>query len=79
LHYIIFNKMNRQEFETQLGLELPSSFETYTLETQELIVKYLNQLNPIERKAYIIGKNHLGTSFNVVKSNGFNEWKKKMR
>jgi len=37
----------------------------------------LKQLNSIERKAYSIGKEHLGTSFNVVKSNGFNEWKKK--
>ena len=33
-------------------------------------------LDAIEKKAYTIGKHHLGTSFNVVKSNGFVKWKK---
>jgi hypothetical protein len=37
-------------------------------------------LDTIERQAYTIGKKHLGSSFNVVKSNGFysfaQDWKK---
>lgn len=68
--------MNRQEIEVELGLELPSHFENYNEKTQEEIVKYLKQLDTIERKAYSIGKKHLGSSFNVVKSNGFVDWKK---
>ena len=69
--------MNREEIERDVGLKLPDNFERYTQDIQELIVEYLKQLNSIERKAYSIGKEHLRTSFNVVKSNGFNEWKKK--
>ena len=41
---------NRLEMEQTLGLELPSAFEKYSLETQELIVKYLTQLNPWVRR-----------------------------
>jgi hypothetical protein len=51
-------------------------FETYSHDLKELIVEYVQQLNPIEKKAYAIAKNHLKSSFNIVKSNGFNEWKK---
>lgn len=68
--------MNRQDIETELGLELPNNFENYDTTTQEQIVNYIKHLDKIERKAYTIGKKHLGTSFNVVKSNGFIDWKK---
>jgi hypothetical protein len=69
--------MNRQEVEIELGLELPNNFENYDGNTQESIVNYLKQLDTIERQAYTIGKSHLGSSFNVIKSNGFADWKKK--
>lgn len=69
--------MNRNDIEIELELELPNNFENYDAIVQELIVNYLKQLDPIERKAYTIGKSHLGSSFNIVKSNGFNDWKKK--
>ncbi len=68
--------MNRQDIETEIGIELPSNFEKYDEHTQQLIVDYLKQLDKIEMKAYSIGKIHLGSSFNVVKSNGFIDWKK---
>ena len=78
LKYIKLNilQMNFQEIETELGLELPNNFQNYTQEMQELIINYLKHLGTIERQAYTIGKRHLGTSFNVVKSNGFLNWKK---
>ena len=60
-----------------LDVELPDDFETYPNETKELVIAYLTQLNNIEKKAYTIGKSHLGTSFNLLRSNGFNDWKKK--
>ena len=66
--------MNRQVIETEIGLELPVTFEKYSLENQELVINYLKYLNIIERQAYSIGKSHLGTSFNVLKSNGFIDW-----
>ena len=38
--------------------------------------KYIDSLNEKERKAYEIAKSHLGSTFNLIKSNGFIEWKK---
>jgi hypothetical protein len=67
--------MSNQSLE--LGLELPDQFENYDSTTKQSIIQYLKQLNTIERKAYSIGKQHLGSSFNVVKSNGYINWKKK--
>jgi len=71
--------MNRPEIELELNLELPNNFEKYETANQELIINYLKSLNPIERQAYQIGIKHLGTSFNVLKSNGFNDWKKNQK
>jgi hypothetical protein len=71
--------MNRQEIELEIGLELPSTFEKYDLNIQDSIIKYLKHLDLIERKAYTIGKAHLGSSFNVLKSNGYVDWKKKQQ
>ena len=63
--------MNHQE------LELPNQFEKYEENIQILIKEYLLQLNSIEKKAYTIAKSHLGSSFNLVKSNGYINWKNK--
>ena len=68
--------MNRQEVELEIGLELPSAFENYDISTKESLISYLKHLDIIEKKAYTIGKQHLGTSFNILKSNGYNDWKK---
>jgi hypothetical protein len=68
--------MNREQIETELLLVLPNNFENYDIDIQTLIVKYLTQLDKIERQAYTIGKRHLGSSFNLIKSNGFIKWKK---
>jgi len=68
--------MNRQEIESEIGLELPVTFEKYSPEVQELVINYLKCLDKIERQAYTIGKSHLGSSFNVLKSNGFVDWTK---
>jgi hypothetical protein len=32
-------------------------------------------MNESQKKAYLIAKDHLGSSFNILKSNGFSEWK----
>jgi len=56
--------------------ELPCRFESYDVETQQSIIHYLEGLNEIQTKAYLIAKDHLGSSFNVVKSNGYIHWLK---
>ena len=39
--------------------------------------QYIAQLDEVQRKAMEIAKSHLGTSFNIKRSNGFIEWQKK--
>ena len=41
-----------------------------------LVEQYLQEMGPLEKQAYEIAKSHLGTSFNIIKSNGFIQWKK---
>ena len=38
--------------------------------------EYINQLTEKERKVLTIAKEHLGTSFNLLKSNGYKRWLK---
>ena len=57
-------------------IPLPINFENYDDDTQAAIIEYISHLSTIEKKAYKIAYNHLGSSFNVVKSNGYNDWLK---
>ena len=43
------------------------------------IQKYVNQLTEKERKVLNIAKDHLGSSFNIQKSNGYKRWIKKKK
>ena len=48
------------------------------MKTQEELEKeYVNTFTDKEKKAYEIAKSHLGMSFQIDKSIGFNEWKQK--
>jgi hypothetical protein len=58
------------------GCKLPNNFNTLPLIIQLNIRDYLEQLNPIEVRAYNIAKDHLKSSFNLVRSNGYNDWLK---
>jgi hypothetical protein len=68
---------NRKDIETEIHVKLPDIYELCDEITQQNIVNYLRQLNNIEKKAYSIGKEHLGSSFNLLKSNGYLHWLKK--
>jgi hypothetical protein len=48
----------------------------YDAETEQSILQYLSQLSGIQVKAIKIASKHLGSSFNVIKSNGYIDWKK---
>lgn len=45
----------------------------------ELLNTYLQSLSEKERKAYEIAKDHLGMSFQLEKSSGYNKWKKELQ
>jgi hypothetical protein len=53
-----------------------SSSSSATLETNPSIQQYLAQLDDIQKKAHDIAKHHLGTSYNIAKSNGYMDWLK---
>lgn len=60
------------------SLDLPISplIYSYPLTEQQKLLEYLLQLNEAEKKVYLIAFDHLQSSFNIVKSIGYIEWKK---
>jgi len=60
-----------------LDIKVPAFVSTYSIETQKEIYEYLNQLDENNKKAYLIALDHLGSSFNIFRSNGFKNWKNK--
>ena len=73
----INNKMSASIDFTLLGIPIPELIKQYPLEKQEEIYKYLSEIDEHHKQAYIIAYKHLGSSFNIYKSNGFKEWKSK--
>jgi len=47
------------------------------VDEEYLVNQYIMQFNENEKKAYLISQSHLKSSFNILRSNGFIEWKKK--
>lgn len=45
--------------------------------SQEIIQQYIKSLTPMEKVAYDIAKQDLGSSFDISKSIGFLNWLKK--
>lgn len=45
-------------------------------EQEDEAQQYIQQMSERQLKAYQIAQNHLKTSFNILLSNGFKEWKK---
>ena len=60
---------------TQLNLLVPELVKTFSPEKQQEIYEYLKNMDEHHKKAYLIAKEHLGSSFNIYRSNGFKEWK----
>jgi hypothetical protein len=61
---------------TYLNLTIPKSTMLYSIDQQKEMFQYLLEMNENERIAYEIAVNHLESSFNIYRSNGFIEWKK---
>ncbi len=67
--------MSNIHFE-ELNMAVPEIIYTFPVEVQHEVYKYIEQMDETHRKAYLIAKEHLGSSFNICKSNGYKEWKK---
>jgi len=48
-------------------------------EWRETIKSYFNSMTDMQKKTFLIAKNHLGTSFNIFKSNGFVNFEKQLQ
>ena len=59
------------------NLPIPSIVDSYDNIKQKEIYEYFTQLvnHEEQKKAYVIAYEHLGSSFNIYKSNGFKDWK----
>lgn len=68
--------MSEVNFDT-LNLKFKPCVKNYPIELQIEIYEYLSGLDEINKKAYEIAYDHLGTSFNIARSNGFKVWKAK--
>jgi hypothetical protein len=67
--------MSENNNNNQTIIEMPENMSIYSLEQQQKMKKYLNQLDELHIQVYKIAENHLETSFNIFRSNGFNEYK----
>jgi hypothetical protein len=59
-----------------LNLHIPTIVQSYTAEKQSEIFQYLSEMTEKERIGYKIAFEHLGSSFDICRSNGFINWKK---
>ena len=57
-----------------LNMKITNLFKNYSIDKQREIFEYLSEMDENNRKAYDIAYNHLGTSFNIARSNGFKKW-----
>lgn len=72
--------MSTQEKEQQLYEELTfGKAKVKDEETMRHVLEYLSELSEVQKKAIRIASNHLGSSFNIVKSNGYVDWKKEKK
>lgn len=58
------------------AIPLPPDFEQMTDEEKRDAIAYLNTLDEVEQIAYTIALEQLGSSFDLLRSNGFCDWKK---
>lgn len=60
-----------------LNLNISQFISGYSPELKKEVYEYLSELDEIHRKGYQIAYDHLGTSFNIARSNGFKSWQAK--
>jgi hypothetical protein len=67
---------NKIDFHS-LNIQIPNQVYNYSIEIQKEIYQYLINLDENQKIAYNIALQHLGSSFDIYRSNGFKEWKQK--
>lgn len=62
-----------------LNLPIPVAVKTYPTEKKREIFEYLKDMSNLEKEGYKIAFNHLESSFDIYRSNGFKHWKGKAK
>ena len=57
-----------------LNIPIPEAVKIYSIEKKREIFEYLSELDEIINVGYKIAFNHLESSFDICRSNGFKEW-----
>ena len=57
-----------------LNIPIPEAVKIYSIEKKREIFEYLSELDEINKVGYKIAFNHLESSFDICRSNGFKEW-----
>ena len=60
---------------TTLNINIPAEVKNYSLEQKREVYDYLREMDEHHIRAYNIAVNHLESSFDIYRSNGFKEWK----
>jgi hypothetical protein len=66
-----------EEHFAELRLPIPQLIYNCSKEEQLNVFQYLNSFNETQKIAYKIAISHLGSSYNLCRSNGYKEWCKK--
>lgn len=61
-----------------LNLPIPDIIKVYPIEVQREVFEYLNEIDEFEKVGYRIAFNHLGSSFDICRSNGYKKWKQRI-
>ena len=56
------------DFES-LNIKISNNVKSYSYDKQKEIFEYLSEMDEIHKKAYSIAFDHLGSSFDVLRSN----------
>lgn len=70
--------MSEVNFES-LNLPIPEIIKTYSIEKQSEVFEYLSEMNEHDKIGYKIAFNHLQSSFDICRSNGFKQWKNRSK
>ena len=57
-----------------LNIPIPEIVKKYSIEKQREIFEYLSEMDEINKIGYKIAFNHLESSFDICRSNGYKEW-----
>jgi hypothetical protein len=57
-----------------LNIPIPEAVKTYSIEKKREIFDYLSEMDELNKVGYKIAFNHLESSFDICRSNGFKSW-----